>query len=183
MRSTIGALCFLFAGAVFAADGDATKEQCTCNIAAKVGSSTENAAACVRQHFENWCKIYVAALEGGTSHQRLVASVYNAGIAASQNTAQMTDLLAGLYEGLVNSTRPTDQASAQMMGADKGLVFDAIKRHGPLVGGCVQAFRDKRPITVQDGNITCSVGELSKWLSLTVVVEGRRYSFLLAPPS
>ena len=170
---------------VRSAKADADQEQCSCNIQVsgldKVGSKTVNAAACVRHQFRSWCDIYVSALENTQQHRNLVVAMLNAGTAGSP--AAGTALFFNLFDSYANAMASTNPGLAGRLRADgeklKSLANDAS--NAGLIAKCIDDFRVKEPVSYPQGQVSCSVGEVSKWLSVTFRIEDSSYTFLLAP--
>lgn len=167
------------------ARADADQEQCSCNLQIsginKAGSRTANAAACVRHQFQNWCEIYVAALENTRQQHDLVVAVINAG--SGGNAAALTPLLMGLFNDYAKSIVSTQPGASARLQHDGAQLESLMKNqdNAALISKCVLAFRSRETVNYQIGDISCSVGEVSKWLSVTFRIEDDRYTYLLAP--
>ena len=178
-------LLTLLGSFVRSAKADADQEQCSCNLQVrglnKVGSKTVNAAACVRHQFQSWCDIYVSALENTAQHRNLVVAMLNAGTAGTP--AAGTALFSNLFDSYANAVAATSPGLAGRLRSDgeklKSLTNDA--NNARLITKCIDDFRMKEAVSDRETQVSCSVGEVSKWLSVTFEIEDSSYTFLLAP--
>jgi hypothetical protein len=92
-------------------------------------------------------------------------------------------LFSNLFDSYANAVAATNPGLADRLRADgeklKSLANDA--KNARLIAKCIDDFRMKEPISDREKDVSCSVGEVSKWLSVTFDIEDGSYSFLLAP--
>jgi hypothetical protein len=181
--STLGLwLCVAIPSAV-AADADPTKEQCTCSLSktSKVGSWTVNAAACIRHDFPSWCDVYVRALESTPQHQQLLTALLDAEKNADVDPSKLIAAIDGWFDRYVKAVSEKPRDIKFPFEDDRKAIDVALRENSKTVAECIRMFRDRKPVQFNEKTLSCSVGEISKWLSITIERDGRRYTFLLAP--
>ena len=168
------------------AKAEADQEQCTCNIsisgAGKTGSKTVNAAACVRHQFQNWCEIFVAALENTREQHNLVVAV----IAMGAQGVTPAPLFMALFDNYAKSATGATPEMMNRLQGDRKLLEARVndRENVQLFTNCARDFATKeKNVNYRTDTFSCSVGEVSKWLAVSFKVEDGVYTYLFAPPS
>ena len=164
----------------------ADKQQCTCNLknpssSGKVGSVTVNASACVRHHYGNWCDIYVAAMEHSRRRQQLYISMVSASSDIKKTSAQLDAVFMQMFDRYAASTARLDKEAAGRLDKDRGQLNRLIRQYTSLMARCIRFFADHKPTKFHEGAMSCSIGDISGWMSISFNLDGHTYSFLMAP--
>jgi hypothetical protein len=185
-RSVAALLCGAFAlspmRAAHPQSSDASREQCTCDIpghSERTGAQVVNAASCVLERRYPWCNIYLATTENSQAHAVLLSTLRD--IPAQGGEKELVEFLGRMFQRYLEATAKTEPESAAVRVADARTIEAIIPKSFGMISRCIVSFGDRKTLSEEGEEVTCSVGRESGWLRIEFEIEGRRYAFLFSP--